>query len=72
MRIRELARRSDSGILVRLLWDAATGQTLIRYRDRRTGERFTAEVPAPCALEAFRHPNAYRPSTAPASIPAYA
>jgi hypothetical protein len=63
MTIRELARRNESGILVRLLWDAATGQTLIRYRDRRTGDRFTATVPAPCALEAFRHPNAYRSAT---------
>ena len=61
MRIRELARRNESGILVRLLWDAASGQTVIRYRDRRSGERFTAEVPPRHALEAFRHPNAHRP-----------
>jgi hypothetical protein len=33
---------------------------VLRYRDRRTGEAFTADVPNPRALEAFRHPNAYR------------
>jgi hypothetical protein len=62
MWIRELARRNDSGILVRLLWDAATGRTMIRYRDHRSGEQFTAVVPPRRALEAFRHPNAYRPA----------
>jgi hypothetical protein len=56
----ELARRSDSGILVRLLWDRTRAQALIRYRDRRTGDAFTADVPNPRALDAFRHPNAYR------------
>jgi hypothetical protein len=56
----ELARRTESGIIVRLLWDKARGQALIRYRDRRTGEAFTADVPNPRALDAFRHPNAYR------------
>jgi hypothetical protein len=56
----ELARRTDSGITVRLLWDKARGQALIRYRDRLTGEAFTADVPNPRALDAFRHPNAYR------------
>jgi hypothetical protein len=61
MRLRELARRNESGILVRLLWDAARGQTVIRYRDRRSGDSFVADVPNRRALEAFRHPNAYRP-----------
>ena len=60
MGIRELASRNESGILVRLLWDAARGQTLIRYRDRRNGDTFVAEVPNRLALEAFRHPNAFR------------
>jgi hypothetical protein len=62
MRIRELASRNESGILVRLLWDAARKQTLIRYRDRRSGDAFVADVPNQLALEAFRHPNAFRPA----------
>lgn len=61
MRLQELASRSESGILVRLLWDAARGQAVIRYRDRRTGDSFVADVPNQRALEAFQHPNAYRP-----------
>ena len=60
MRLHELARRTDSGILVRLLWDAARGQAVLRYRDRRTGDAFCVDVPNPRALEAVHHPNAYR------------
>jgi hypothetical protein len=48
----------------RLLWDAARGQTVIRYRDARSGDSFVAVVPAQRALEAFRHPNAYREARA--------
>ena len=62
MTLHELAERKESGILVRLLWDPARDQAVLRYRDRRTGEAFTADVPNPRALEAFRHPNAYRSS----------
>jgi hypothetical protein len=58
MGIREQATRNESGILVRLLWDAARGQILIRYRDRESGD----DVPNQSALEAFRHPNAFRPA----------
>jgi hypothetical protein len=35
---------------------------VIRYRDRRNGDNFVADVPNRRALEAFRHPNAYRPA----------
>jgi hypothetical protein len=63
MNVQELARRNESGILVRLLWDAARGQTMIRYRDRRSGDSFVADVPNRQALDAFNHPNAYRPAT---------
>jgi hypothetical protein len=62
MTLHELAERKEYGILVRLLWDPERGQAVIRYRDRRSGEAFTVDVPNPRALEAFRHPNAYRPS----------
>jgi hypothetical protein len=58
----ELARRDESGLLVRLLWDRERRQAIIRYRDRRSGEAFTVDVPNPRALDAFRHPNVYRPS----------
>jgi hypothetical protein len=61
MRLHELASRNESGILVRLLWDAAREQAVIRYRDRRSGDCFVADVPNTRALEAFHHPNAYRP-----------
>jgi hypothetical protein len=57
----ELAERHDNGIQVRLLWDAARNQAVIRYRDRRLREAFVVEVPSAKALFAFQHPNAYRP-----------
>ena len=56
----ELAQRSEDGIVVRLLWDEANDQVLVRYKDTRTGEAFSTQVPNAEALEAFRHPNAYR------------
>jgi hypothetical protein len=60
--LRELARRDESGLLVRLLWDLERGQAVIRYRDWRSGDAFAADVPNPRALDAFRHPNVYRPA----------
>jgi hypothetical protein len=66
MRLHELAERNESGILVRLLWDPVRRQAVIRYRDRRNGDSFLADVPNPRALDAFRHPNAYRPLQAAA------
>ena len=33
---------------------------LVRYKDTRTGDAFSTQVPNAEALEAFRHPNAYR------------
>ena len=61
MGVRELASRNESGILVRLLWDGTSDRTLIRYRDRRSGDAFVTEVPHRLARQAFRHPNAFRP-----------
>jgi hypothetical protein len=60
----ELARRDESGLLVRLLWDRRRDQAIIRYRDRTNGEAFAADVPNRKALDAFRHPNVYRPGLA--------
>jgi hypothetical protein len=57
---KELAQRSEDGIVVRLLWDEASDQVLVRYKDTRTGDAFSTQVPNAEALEAFRHPNAYR------------
>jgi hypothetical protein len=58
----ELARRKGSGLIVRLLWDSARDQAVLRYRDRRTGDAFVADVPNRQALVAFRHPNVFRPA----------
>jgi hypothetical protein len=56
----ELAQRSQDGLIVRLLWDALRNQVVLRYRDRRSGDAFVAEVPNAKALFAFQHPNAFR------------
>jgi hypothetical protein len=66
MALRELAERQTDGLLVRLLWDPARNQTVIRYRDRKSGDAFVADVPNAAALVAFHHPNAYRPVQAAA------
>jgi hypothetical protein len=58
----ELAKRSDNGIVVRLLWNAAADCVIVRYRDQRTGDAFVAQVPRSEAMTAFRHPNAFRPA----------
>jgi hypothetical protein len=61
MTLVELAERRQDGLLVRLLWDPQRNQTVLRYRDRRTGEAFLTDVPNERALVAFEHPNVYRP-----------
>jgi len=60
----ELAERRACGIIVRLLWDSQRGQTMVRYRDRKSRETFLVDVPNDRALEAFEHPNAFRPKAA--------
>jgi hypothetical protein len=62
MAVYELAARRESSLIVRLLWDSIRNQTVIRYRDQLTGDTFEADVPNSCALVAFHHPQAYRPS----------
>ena len=64
MQLRELAQRSQDGLLVRLLWDPARNQTILRYRDERSGDGFMTDVPNAVALDAFEHPNAFRPAAA--------
>jgi len=56
----ELAARNESGVTVRLLWDSARNQVVLRYRDER-GDLFVTDVPNESALTAYNHPNAYRP-----------
>jgi hypothetical protein len=60
----ELAKRTQDGLVVRLLWDALRNQVVLGYRDERSGERFRVDVPNARALDAFDHPNAYRPRAA--------
>ena len=64
MAVVELAERRTSGILVRLLWDSDRCQTMVRYRDRMSRDTFLVDVPKDRALEAFEHPNAFRPKAA--------
>ncbi len=66
MALRELARRNEAGLVVRLVWDSARDRTLLRYRDDREQDAFVAEVPNARALDAFYHPNRYRPRGAAA------
>ncbi len=61
VRYEELAAREQTGITVRLLWDGATREVWLSYRDLRDDDRFTTPVPAARALEAFEHPNVFRP-----------
>jgi hypothetical protein len=58
---RELASREQGGITVRLVWSGATNQVLLAYADERERDEFVASVPRERALEAFRHPNLFRP-----------
>jgi hypothetical protein len=62
MALYELAQRRANGVIVRLLWDSARNQVVLRYRDRETGDAFVTDVPNPRALTAFEHPNVFRPS----------
>ena len=61
MAILELARRKEAGLVVRLVWDSGRDRTVLRYRDERERDAFVAEVPNARALDAFYHPNRYRP-----------
>jgi hypothetical protein len=66
MNLVELADRRECGLIVRLLWDRGRNQTVLRYRDRRTGDAFVTDVPNDRALAALEHPNAFRPLAAAA------
>jgi hypothetical protein len=57
--VRELDRRTNDGIDVRLLWSPQTNRVSVAVEDGRAGEYFELEVDAADALAAFRHSYAY-------------
>jgi hypothetical protein len=57
--IRELDRRTNDGIDVRLLWNSRTDRVSVAVADERFGESLVFEVDAADALAAFHHPYAY-------------
>jgi hypothetical protein len=57
----ELASRDDGAIDVRLFWQPGCDEVSLRYLDRGARDHFTTTVPKTRALDAFDHPNAYRP-----------
>jgi hypothetical protein len=59
--VRQLDRRNNDGIDVRLLWNPQTNRVSVAVEDGRAGESFELEVDAADALAAFRHPLRLRP-----------
>lgn len=57
--IRELDRRRNDGIDVRLLWNPVTDRLWIDVSDERMGGSFAVDVEPGEALKAFRHPYSY-------------
>jgi hypothetical protein len=62
MSLRELASRNDGSRVVRLMWDPARDQTVLRFRDEETDETVVVDVPKEQALAAFNNPRDYLPS----------
>lgn len=61
--MRELHRRVDDGIHIRLLWSEPTGQLWVTVVDTKTGAAFGLGVRGhERALDVFRHPYAYAAS----------
>jgi hypothetical protein len=63
IRMRLLAIRESSGILVRLFWDEeakSDSDVVVEYEDRSEDLSYTLYPPRERALDAFYHPNAYR------------
>ncbi len=61
--MRELTSRREHGITVQLLWEPPSDRVLVSYRDARSDDAFIVEVPRDRGLDAFHHPNAYRPDS---------
>ena len=68
--VRELDRRVNEGIDVRLLWSSASDQVVVVVLDTRTDESFEIEVAPSDAMLAFQHPYAYAncPPTDPSLV----
>jgi hypothetical protein len=65
MRRRELAERCGLGLKVQLWWNPATDEIELRCEDERLGVQFETIVERSRALDAFNHPNCYRPHASP-------
>jgi len=58
--MRELDRRQNDGMDVRLLWCEDDGSVFVAVSDHSTGEDFTVEVrEGERALQVFNHPYVY-------------
>ncbi|MGI8607004.1 MAG: hypothetical protein ACR2L0_07620 [Gaiellaceae bacterium] len=62
MSLRELASRKDGDRIVRLMWDPARDQTVLRFRDDERDETVVVDVPREEALAAFNNPRDYLPA----------
>lgn len=58
---RELARRTNDGVEVTLLWTPADDRLTVVVEDAKLDERFELEARPDNALEIFYHPYAYAP-----------
>jgi hypothetical protein len=57
---RELDHRESGGVSVTLLWYEESNRVVVHVDDADTGEELDLEVAGRDALDAFRHPYAYR------------
>jgi len=57
---RELDHRESGGVSVTLLWYEESNRVVVHVDDPDTGEQLDLEVAGRDALDAFRHPYAYR------------
>ena len=58
--LRDLDRRRNDGIEVRLVWDPQTDRVSLSVMDEHSGEALTFEVGPGEALTAFHHPTCTR------------
>jgi hypothetical protein len=54
--LRELDRRTNDGIDVRLLWNPHTDRLSLAVEDEHTGESFEFEIDPADAFASFHHP----------------
>lgn len=54
--LRELDRRTNDGIDVRLLWNPRTDRISLAVNDETSGESFQFEIDPADAFAAFHHP----------------